>query len=325
MSDPGFGLGQAELGELAHALSLTRAAQEQLDRLREQGHVTSAADRSRGREAGPVGAAFAMRRRTDGTGDFVAPTVRGAGALFLFGGEPVDFFRQHLARAGGPTRGREANVHWFDEKRGLVAPISPLGTMVEVMAGITLAFRVRGEERVGLVFEGNEAASTGAWHEGLNFAAAQGCPMVLVVETDAPSGGRDAGSSFTSRGPGYGIGAETADGTDVLAVFDTVRRAAALARAGGGTQLVEVAYPDPGTAGADPVDDFHMRMVHEGWASRAEVDAIEAEARETVREAAARALAEAEPEGPEALHGVYTDVDIVRPWTRVSPVHPAGV
>ena len=46
----------------------------------------------------------------------------GVGPLFLFGGELVDFYRQYMARGTGPTKGREANVHWFDFTKGFVGP-----------------------------------------------------------------------------------------------------------------------------------------------------------------------------------------------------------
>ena len=141
-----YGLGRNELHQIYRALVVTRAAEERLETLQKQGHVTGGLYRSLGQEAGAVGAAFALRRRDDGTGDFLAPTIRAAGALFLFGGELIDFFRQYMARGTSPTRGREANVHWFDFQKGFVGPVSPLGTMIEVMAGITLSFRLRGED-----------------------------------------------------------------------------------------------------------------------------------------------------------------------------------
>ena len=233
------GLDRDQLLELYRALCLTRAAEERLELLQKQDHVTGGLYRSLGQEAGAVGAAFALRRRTDGTGDFLAPTVRAAGALFVFGGELIDFFRQYMARATGPTKGREANVHWVDYQKGFVGPVSPLGTMLGVMAGITLSFNLRGEDRVGMVFYGDGASSTGAWHEGLNFAAVQRCPLILMVEANewafsSPTVKNTRLGSFTQKAPGYGIGAESVDGTGVVAVYEAVARPATPARSGGG-------------------------------------------------------------------------------------------
>ena len=287
------GLDRDQLLELYRALCLTRAAEERLELLQKQGHVTGGLYRSLGQEAGAVGAAFALRRRTDGTGDFLAPTVRALGALLAFGGELVDFFRQYMARVTGPTKGREANVHWVDYDKGFVGPVSPLGTMLEVMAGITLSFNLRGEDRVGMVFYGDGATSTGAWHEGLNFAAVQRCPLILMVEANqwafsSPTVKNTRVESFTHKAPGYGIGAESVDGTDVLAVYEAVARAAARARSGEGTQMVELRYfrrlghaqhdaqdyVDPAIiaewAKRDPLELFHARMLDRGWAAEHE-------------------------------------------------------
>ena len=334
-----FGLGRSQLHELYRALVVTRAAEERLEVLQKQGHVTGGLYRSLGQEAGAVGAAYALRRRTDGTGDYLAPTIRAAGALFLFGGELLDFFRQYMARGTSPTRGREANVHWVDFQKGFVGPVSPLGTMVEVMAGITLSFRLRGEDRLGMVFYGDGASSTGAWHEGLNFAAVQRCPLILMVENNqwafsTPTARNTRVSSFTEKGPGYGIGAESVDGTDVLAVFDAVRRAADAIRAGDGTRMVELRYfrrrghaqhdpqdyVDPSLIAEwekrDPIDRFRARMMAQGWATESELTAIEHEEFERCRSAAEQAVAEPFPDGPDARVDVYTDVVLPGPWTR---------
>jgi pyruvate dehydrogenase E1 component alpha subunit/2-oxoisovalerate dehydrogenase E1 component alpha subunit len=297
--------------------------------------------RSLGQEAGAVGAAYALRRRTDGTGDVLAQTIRATGALFLFGGTPLEYFRQYTARGTGPTFGKEANVHFTDYDRGFVGPVSPLGTMVEIMAGITLSFRLRGEDRVGMVFYGDGASSTGAWHEGLNFAAVQRCPMILMVEANqwafsTPTSRQTRVESFVEKAPAYGVTGVSVDGTDVLEVHDAVRTAAERARSGDGTQLVELRYfrrlghaqhdpqdyVDPATIRAweekDPVDRYVAHVVSRGWASEEELVERRARIHEEIREAAQQAVGEPGPEPAAALEGVYTDVEVPAPWTRAA-------
>ncbi len=339
------GLDRAQVVDLYGWLCLARAAEERLELLQKQGHVSGSIYRSLGQEAGAVGAAYALRRRADGTGDFLAQTVRACGALFLFGGSLEDFFRQYTARGTSPTKGREANVHWEDYEKGFVGPVSPLGTMLEVMAGITLSFRLRGEDRVGMVFYGDGASSTGAWHEGLNFAAVQRCPLILMVEHNqwafsTPTHKNTRVSSFTEKAPGYGIGAESVDGTDVLAVYEAVSRAAERARAGGGAQMVELRYfrrrghaqhdpqdyVDPAVIAEwekkDPLDQYRARLIREGWAAPGELDRSWDEAVEACRRAAEVAVSEPAPHGPDAVHDVYTDVILPRPWTRAFTPDP---
>ena len=102
--------------------------------------------------------------------------------------------------------------------------------MVPVMAGVTLIFKMRGEDRVGLVYVGDGATSTGAFHEGINFAAVQRCPLVVIVEnngyaysTPTSKQTRRRAASSTRRS-GYGIPGEQADGNDVLAIYEVTKR-----------------------------------------------------------------------------------------------------
>jgi len=99
--------------------------------------------------------------------------IRNLGSMLVMGAEPIAILRQYMAKADSPTRGRELNVHFNDLDKGYLGQISHLGDMVPVMAGIALTFKLRGEPRVGLVYVGDGATSTGTFHEGLNFAAVQ--------------------------------------------------------------------------------------------------------------------------------------------------------
>jgi pyruvate dehydrogenase E1 component alpha subunit/2-oxoisovalerate dehydrogenase E1 component alpha subunit len=346
MGEPVFAdLGREHLIELFSGMLRHRLSEERLEILHRQGHVGGGVYRGLGQEAGGVGAGYALRRRQDGTGDFLGQHVRDAGALFLFGASPLDYFRQYMARGTGPTRGKEANLHFSDFRKGIVGPVSPLGTMIEIMAGITLSFRMKGEDRVGMVFYGDGATSTGAWHEGLNFAAVQRCPLLLMVEANqwafsTPMWKTTRVKSFVEKAPGYGIGAESVDGTDVLEVYQATSRAAERARAGEGAQMVELRYYrmkghaqhdpqdyiDPEELGRwqarDPIEGFRARILAEGWAAAQELDALAGRVEEEVREAAEQAVAEPLPPAEEALADVYLDVPPRRPWTRHPEPHP---
>ena len=338
-------LTRAQLLDLFRSMLLSRTAEERLEVLFTQGHVTGGIYRSLGQEAGAVGAVYALRRRDDGTGDVVAATVRATGAVFLMGGTPLQFFRQYMARGTGPTRGRESKVYWTDYQTGLVAPTSPLGTMVEVMSGVSLSFKLKGEDRVALVFYDDGASSTGAWHEGLCFAAAQACPLVLMVEANqwafsSPMSTNTRVQSFVEKAAGYGLHAESVDGTDVLAVYEGVRRAVALARAGEGAGMVELRYYRmAGHAqhdrleyvdqdelkkwkAKDPIESYRDRLLEEGWATREEIESLTDEVAEEVHIAAEQALSEPAPEGPTGLEEIYTDVVVRPPWTRTAAADP---
>ena len=165
----------------------------------------------------------------------MSPLIRNLGAMLVKGATPVEVLKQYMAKGDSPTRGRELNIHFGDvgdpaTTRGFLGQISPLGDMVPVMAGVTLSFRMRREDRVGLVYVGDGATSTGAFHEGINFAAVQRCPLVVVVENNGyaystPVSKQTASARFVDKALAYGIPGEQADGNDVLATYDVTRRA----------------------------------------------------------------------------------------------------
>src|SRR5450755_628596 len=167
--------------ELYYWMRLTRSLEERLVNLYRQTKVVGGLFRSLGQEADAVGSAFALDRTK---GDILSPLIRNLGSMLVQGAQPLEIIRQYMAKGDSPTRGRELNIHFGDTARGFVGQISHLGDMVPVMAGVTLSFKMRGEHRVGMVYVGDGATSTGAFHEGINFAAVQKCPLVVVIENN---------------------------------------------------------------------------------------------------------------------------------------------
>src|SRR6185369_11675995 len=230
-----------QLLELYYWMRLTRTLEERLVALYRQTKVVGGLFRSLGQEADAVGSAFALERR-----DVLSPLIRNLGSMLVKGADPVEILRQYMAKGDSPTRGRELNIHFGDvEDRNFVGQISHLGDMVPVMAGVTLSFKMRQEPRVGLVYVGDGATSTGAFHEGINLAAVQRCPLVVIVENNGyaystPIAKQTAAKQFVDKALGYGIPGVQADGNDVLAVYDATKPAVDRARAGGGVTLVEL-------------------------------------------------------------------------------------
>ncbi len=333
---PSAALSRAQLLELYYWMRLTRTLEERLVALYRQTKVVGGLFRSLGQEADAVGSCFALERR-----DIMSPLIRNLGAMLVKGATPVEVLKQYMAKADSPTRGRELNIHFGDLERGFVGQISPLGDMVPVMAGITLSFKLRGEDRVGLVYVGDGATSTGAFHEGINFAAVQGCPLVVVVENNGyaystPTHKQTRAKRFVDKAVGYGVPGERADGNDVLAVYDVTRRAVDRARAGGGVTLVElVTYRRKGhaehdnqsyvpdgeleqwAAENDPLDRYRTRLTGEFGFGPSELDAVDARVRDEVDAATDVAEASPFPEPLDGLTGIYAEPAVARPlWFR---------
>src|SRR5512132_316043 len=237
---PPAGLSRDQLLDLYYWMRLTRSLEERLVNLYRQTKVVGGLFRSLGQEACAVGSAYALRRE-----DVLSPLIRNLGSMLVKGATPVEILRQYMAKADSPTRGRELNIHFGDTDRGFIGQISPLGDMVPVMAGVTMTFKMRRQDRVGLVYVGDGATSTGAFHEGFNFAAVQRLPLVVIVENNGyaystPIAKQTAARQFVDKAIGYGVPGLQADGNDVLAVYDVTKQAVDNARAGGGVSLIEL-------------------------------------------------------------------------------------
>lgn len=232
-------LSRSQLHDLYYYLRLNRRVDEQLAALYRQGKVVGGVYSSLGQEAISVGTAYALAPQ-----DVIGPMIRNVGATLVRGYRPRDIFLQYMARKDGPTGGRDANTHFGDMERGVVAPISMLGELVPVLAGVALAAKLRREKRVALTYVGDGATSTGPFHEGLNFAAVQKLPLVVIAENNGwaystPVERQMAIRDIAERARGYGIPASIVDGNDILEVHKVTRTAAERARRGEGPTLIE--------------------------------------------------------------------------------------
>jgi TPP-dependent pyruvate/acetoin dehydrogenase alpha subunit len=321
------GLTRDQLLELYYWMRLTRSLEEKLVNLYRQTKVVGGLFRSLGQEADAVGSAFALDRTR---GDILSPLIRNLGSMLVQGATPLEVLRQYMAKAESPTRGRELNIHFNDLERGFLGQISHLGDMVPVMAGVTLSFRMRKQPRVGLVYVGDGAMSTGAFHEGINFAAVQRLPLVVIAENNGyaystPLHRQTAVKQLVEKAAGYGVPGEQADGNDVLAVYAVTRAAVDRARAGGGVTLIELlTYRRKGHAehdnqsyvtaeeltawaARDPIDRYVRQLTETGWAEPAELAALDQRIIREIDAAVARCEDEPMPEGATALDQVTAE------------------
>ena len=339
------GLGADDLGELYYYLHFTRELEQVLVNLYRQNKVIGGLYRSLGQEAVAVGSAYALTRRSDGTGDVISPAIRNLGSLVMMGAPAVEVMRQYMAKGDSPTQGREQNVHFTDYQRGYIGLISHLGVMIGIMAGVALSFKLRRQPRVALTWSGDGMTSTGGFHEGFNFAAVQRAPLVVIVENNGyaystPVSKQTAAQRFVDRAPGYGVYGDSCDGNDVLAVYEMTCKAVAHARAGKGAALLEVVtYRRKGHAehdaqqyvpageidswtARDPLDRFEKRVLDAGWLAPTELETIRARVSAEVEAARAEAEASPMPEPEQALFSPYSDRPVSAPWTRLSPADP---
>jgi TPP-dependent pyruvate/acetoin dehydrogenase alpha subunit len=158
------------------------------------------------------------------------------------------------------------------EKLHIVSPISMLGDLIPVMTGVAMAGRYLGQKIVTMTWIGDGGSSTGVFHEGLNFAAVQKAPFVLILENNlwaysTPVKRQVPLENLADRAKAYGISSYIVDGNDVVAVYSTTREAVERARAGEGPILIEAkSFRRLGHAQHDPAEYVpkEMRVYWEG-------------------------------------------------------------
>lgn len=225
--------------ELFRCMVLARVLDDKMASLYRAGKIHGGVFLGRGQEALSASIGISLR-----PGDTFAPLVRDTAGRIAFGEPVLDCVRTYFGSALGPMRGRDGNVHRGRPAEGIIPMISHLGAMISVVNGILFAKRTQGRtDTVGVTCLGDGGTSTGAFHEGLNQAAVERLPLVLVVANNqyaysTPNDRQFACASLLDKAAGYGVGGHSVDGTDFLACRDVLQTATQAAREGKGPQLV---------------------------------------------------------------------------------------
>jgi TPP-dependent pyruvate/acetoin dehydrogenase alpha subunit len=356
---PSDQLAREQLLEMYYFARLAREVEERLVILFRQSKVIGGLYRSLGQEGESVATAYALQRR-----DAVLPLIRNMGAIMTMGVRPVEIFRQYMAKGTSNSRGRDLNIHIVhipaslraeqgaraprepgatsgapaleDDEPVIVGPISMLGDSIPVAAGIAMGARMRGQSRVAMAWIGDGATSTGAFHEGMNFAAVQKIPLVVVAEDNkyaysTPISKQMAITRIDERAASYGIAHELVDGNDMLAVYDVAKRMVDAARAGAGPQLIGVdtmrmqghaqhddaryvpkPLLDQWTA-KDPIRRFRQVLNDRSVSSDRELDDIDKLAKDYAAREADLAVDEPMPDPASVTRGVYAGDDYAVP------------
>jgi len=281
-----------------------------------------------GEEAATVGPTFAL----DPEVDYVSPMIRNAAACVDMGMPVEASFRAYLASADSPSGGKDLHAGSFVHH--VLQPVSPVGLMVPVTAGIALAARMRGERSVALTWIGDGTTKSAPCHEGLNFAAVQRLPAIFIIQNNQVALGtrleqHHLPGDFNDFPAAYGAAGWTFDGNNVLDAYAATALAVTRCRAGEGPVILVAetfrmgghATHDEREARAtfpaelfsswgkrDPIGLYEEYLKGEGIDGDA-LAAVEAEVTDAIADAETRALAsrDAPPAKESALAGVYAD------------------
>src|SRR5579864_2856928 len=233
-------LGKQQCVEIYRWMLLNRKMEAALENLYKQGKVVGGVYFGLGQEGCSCASAYALE-----PDEWLGPMIRNQGSLLVRGFSPRDIMMQYMAKAGSPTHGRDASSHFGDtQERNVVAPISTLGDLIPVLAGVALGARMQGKNIAVMTYIGDGGQSTGVTYEGLNFAAVQNLGLVLFVENNLWGYSTPADMQFrvedlAERAIAYGIPGVIVDGTDPCQVYDAAHEACERARHGDGPTLIE--------------------------------------------------------------------------------------
>jgi acetoin:2,6-dichlorophenolindophenol oxidoreductase subunit alpha len=229
----------ADAGAVLAGMWRIRRFEEGLEELFTRGLLHGTMHLSIGQEAVAEGVCSAL-----GEGDFITSTHRGHGHTLAHGGDPMRMMAELLMKDTGYCRGRGGSMHIADVSQGNLGANGIVAGSMTIAAGAALSQKIQGTGKVVVCFFGDGAANEGSFHEALNLAGVWDLPVVWVCENNqyGMSMSQDrstAGGSVARRADAYGLPGVTADGNDVIDVFEKTVEAVERARSGGGSTLVE--------------------------------------------------------------------------------------
>jgi pyruvate dehydrogenase E1 component alpha subunit len=289
-----------------------------------------------GEEAVAVGACSAINKD-----DYLTSSHRGHGHVLAKGGEVRLMMAELFAKAPGYNRAKGGSMHLAAPEIGVLGANGIVGGGIPIATGAAMAAKKLKNHRVCLCFFGDGGSNQGAFHEGINIAASYALPCVYICENNMYAGGikqyydgvyRNEGMDYprkvkdiADRAKGYDIPGYVVDGNDVEAVYDVVARAVKYAREGKGPTLIECktyrwrthfevepdTYRDPEEVARwkarCPIKNYGEKLIKEGAAKQADLDAIAVDVKKEMDDAVQFALESPEPDYSEALRDVYAE------------------
>jgi TPP-dependent pyruvate/acetoin dehydrogenase alpha subunit len=254
--------------EMYRTMLTIRRFEERCNHLYMQGRIPSTLHLYIGQEAVATGVCANLRND-----DYALSTHRPHGHAIAKGVAPQAIMAELFAKSTGCCLAKGGSMHVGDISVGMVPAIAIVGGNVPIAAGMALAAKRLGTDRVAVCFFGDGAANEGAFHEGMNMAAIWDLPVVYVCENNLYAASTPVSVSFklediADRAAAYGMPGVVVDGNDVEAVYEVAGAAIARARQGGGPTLIECkTYRLCGHSRSDP-RTYRSKEEEALWESR---------------------------------------------------------
>jgi pyruvate dehydrogenase E1 component alpha subunit len=306
-------------------MMLIRRFEERAEMMYQKGRVGGFFHQYSGQEPVAVGSIGVLRED-----DYVITAYRDHGHALARGMEARALMAELLGKASGCSKGKGGSMHFFDARKGFLGGHAIVGSHIPLATGVGFAIKYRGEDRVCICYFGDGAMNQGSFHEAMNMAGLWKLPVIYVVENNLYAMGTSLSRSsavveLTARGgTAYGMPGISINGNDLELMAQTIRAAAARARAGQGPTFIEAqTYRFKGHSISDPakyrlkveLDEAHRKdpilawenvLRERGWVDDATIERLREEVKSEIDQSIG--LAEKSPEPP--LEAVYEDVSV---------------
>jgi len=216
-----------------------RRIEEEIERRYHQDQMKTPIHLVIGQEATSVGACAALAHT-----DLLYSSHRTHGNYLAKGGDLKAMLAEMHCRITGCVGSRGGSMHLIDKRVGMAGTSAIVGGAVPIAVGAALAARIKGEDRVTMVFLGDATTEEGVTSESLNFAALKKVPVVFFCENNfysvqSPLSTRQPPRDLHQWAATYQMPSVAVDGVNVLAVHDAAALAVERARSGGGPTFIE--------------------------------------------------------------------------------------
>ena len=317
-------LSKAQLTDLYRQMGLIRIFEEECQRQYMQGNIAGFLHLYIGEEAIAVGALSALRPQ-----DWVLTHYRDHGHALARGMEPGVAMAELFGKATGCSKGKGGSMHLFDVSKNFMGGYAIVGGQMPIAAGLGLAAKLKGEDRLALCFLGDGALNEGEFHESMNLVAIRKLPVIYFCENNQYGMGASVWETFAlaadiyKLADAYKMPGRRINGMDVLEVRESMKDAVEYVSSGGGPIFIEAqtyrfrghSIADPAAyrlsseveewLARDPLYSYRQKLMDQGIADDAELAEIDAANLKAIEDAVDFAAASPFPDPSELFKDIY--------------------
>jgi pyruvate dehydrogenase E1 component alpha subunit len=310
-----------------HTMMLVRRFEEKSAQLYGQQKIKGFCHLYIGQEALVAGMVTAMQKT-----DKVITAYRDHGHALALGVSANAVMAELYGKATGCSGGKGGSMHMFSKEHNFVGGHGIVGGQIPLGAGIALAEQYNGTDNVCFTYMGDGAVRQGALHETFNMAMLWKLPVIFICENNEYAMGTSVARTTNmleiyKMGAAYDMPSFRVDGMKCETVHEALAEACARARRGDGPTFLEIktyryrghSMSDPATYRTkdelneykklDPIETTKATILAAGYATEAELDAIEEEIIKTVEESVTFSENSPYPDASELFKDVYVEDD----------------